>query len=173
MSAARYVQLSEAEDRRLWEVESNQGLSEKVRLRARVVRLSHRGMGVGQIAEYIARNETTVLRHLDRWEDRGVEGLADSYSGEDFGRRSPLGEAEKAFLKERLAEDRAWTATTLAEVVNEKFGLRVNRESMRVCLLGLGYTWQRQRYVPVKTPDAGVLEQATKTLDGLKKVRSR
>ena len=80
-----------------------------------------------------------------------------------------MGEVEKALVKEKVAEDRAWTATTLAQVVNEKFELRVNRESMRVCLLGLGYTWQRQRYVPIKTPSQAVVEEATKTLGDLKK----
>ena len=80
-----------------------------------------------------------------------------------------MGEAEKAFLKEKLAEDRSWTATTLAEAVNERFGLKVNRESMRVCLLGMGYSWQHQGYVPVKTPYIEVLDKATKTLDELKK----
>jgi len=160
--------LSEAEDAALWEVEGNAGLSDKVRLRARVLRLSHHGVEVAKIAALVGRDDSTIQRCFDRWESRGMEGLADGY-GEDFGRRSPLGEAEKAFLKEKLVEDRSWTATTLAEVVNEKYGLKVNRESMRVCLLEMGYSWQRQRYVPVKTPSAEVLEEATKTLNGLKK----
>jgi len=168
MPAARYVKLSEAEDAALWEVEGNAGLSDKVRLRARVLRLSHHGVEVAKIAALVGRDDSTIQRCFDRWESRGMEGLADGY-GEDFGRRSPLGEAEKAFLKEKLVEDRSWTATTLAEVVNEKYGLKVNRESMRVCLLEMGYSWQRQRYVPVKTPSAEVLEEATKTLNGLKK----
>lgn len=168
MPAARYVKLSEAEDTALWEVERNAGLSDKVRLRARVLRLSHHGVEVAKIAALVGRDDSTIQRCFDRWESRGMEGLADGY-GEDFGRRSPLRETEKAFLKEKLAEDRSWTATTLAEVVNERFRLKVNRESMRVCLLEMGYTWQRQRYVPVKSPSAEVLEAASKTLKELKK----
>ena len=55
------------------------------------------------------------------------------------------------------------------EEVNKKFKLTVNRESMRVCLLELGYTWQRQRYVPIKTPDAKRLSEAKDTLADFKK----
>jgi transposase len=168
MPAARYVQLSEAEDKKLQGIENNKGLAEKVRLRAKVVRLSHRGMKVTAIAAYVGRDDGTILRDFDRWEARGMEGLAD---GDIPGQRSPLGEAQKAYIREKLAEERAWTASTLAEEVNKKFKLSVNRESMRVCLLELGYTWQRQRYVPIKTPAAEVLSEAKTTLEGFKKKR--
>ena len=108
-------------------------------------------MSIPEIAAYTGRSESTLLRDFDRWESKKFEGLSD---GEIAGQRSPLGEAEKVFIRAKLAEDRAWTATTLAQAVNKKFKLNVNRESMRVCLHDMGYTWQRQRYVPVKTPDA-------------------
>jgi transposase len=131
-----------------------------------VLRLSHRGMSIPKIAEYTGRSESTLLRDFNRWEAKKIEGLAD---GKASGQRSPLGEAEKAYIREKLSEDRAWTATTLAEAVNKKFKLNVNRESMRVCLLDMGYTWQRQRYVPIKTPDAKQLSEAKETLEGFKK----
>ncbi|MGL4608164.1 MAG: helix-turn-helix domain-containing protein, partial [Trueperaceae bacterium] len=161
MPAARYIQLSEAEDKQLQAIENNKGLAKKVRLRAKVVRLSHRGMKVTAIAAYVGRDDGSILRDFDRWESQGIAGLAD---GNIAGQRSPLGDKEKAFIREKLAEERAWTATTLAEAVNKKFKLKVNRESMRVCLLELGYTWQRQRYVPIKTPDAKRLSEAKHTL---------
>ena len=123
MPAARYIRLSEAEDKQLQEIENNKGLAEKVRLRAKIVRLSHRGMNVTEIAAYVGRDDSTILRDFDRWEGQGIAGLAD---GASPGQRSPLGEIAKAFIKEKLAEDRAWTATTLAEAVNKKFKLTVN-----------------------------------------------
>jgi transposase len=166
MPAARYIELSEAEERKLKATEENELLHKKVRLRAKVVRLSHRGISVPEIAVYTGRSESTLLRDFDRWESKKFEGLSD---GEILGQRSPLGAREKAYIGEKLAEDRSWTATTLAEAVNKKFKLNVNRESMRVCLLEMGYTWQRQRYVPVKTPDAQRLKEAKETLEGFKK----
>jgi hypothetical protein len=42
-----------------------------------------------------------------------------------------------------------------------------------VCLLELGYSWQRQRYVPIKTPAATVLKEAKETLEGFKKKQKR
>jgi transposase len=170
MPAARSIQLSEAEDKKLKEIEENPRLGKKVRLRARVIRLSHRGMKVTEIAGYVGRDDGSILRDFHRWEVSKIEGLAE---GKASGQRSPLGEAERAYIREKLAEERSWTASTLAEAVNKKFKLNVNRESMRVCLLEMGYTWQRQRYVAVKTPDAQRLSEAKETLEGFKKSRGR
>jgi transposase len=170
MPGTRYIELSEAEDQELKEIENNKRFSEKVRLRAKVIRLSHRQMCMEEIAKYTGRHRSSIRRDFDRWEAQGVAGLADGVSP---GQASPLGEKEKVFLKEKLAEERAWTATTLAEEVNKKFKLEVNRESMRVCLRDMGYSWQRQRYVPIKTPAADVLNEAKETLDGFKKKRKQ
>ena len=131
MPAAKYIRLSETEDKQLREIEHQQGMREKVRLRAKILRLSHRGMKAEAIASYTGRAVSTVLRDYERWERLGIEGLQD---GRAPGRRSPIGEQEQVFLKEKLSEERSWTASQLAEVVNEKFKLKVNRESMRVCL---------------------------------------
>jgi hypothetical protein len=47
---AIYIRLSEAEDKQLQAVEANEGLPKKVRLRAGVVRLSHRKLRAEEIA---------------------------------------------------------------------------------------------------------------------------
>lgn len=163
---ARQVKLSEAEDVQLREVEQQPGLHEKVRLRAKVLRLSHRGMQAKEIAAYTGRHLSSVLRDYSRWEEKGLVGLAD---GAIPGRRSPIGEKERKFLEEKLQEQRSWTAWQLAEALEEKFQLKVNRESMRVCLHALGYSWQRHRYVPVKQPEAELLEQRQQELTEFKK----
>lgn len=166
MPSARYIKLSEEEDKQLREIEHQSGLREKVRLRAKILRLSHRGMKAEEIASYTGRDVSSVLRDFNRWEQSGVEGLAD---GVGSGQRSPLGEQEKSFLTEKLGEERSWTASQLAEAVNEAFKLKVNRESMRVCLHAMGYSWQRHRYVPVKEPEAETLAAKQAEFDNLKK----
>lgn len=166
---ARQVKLSEAEDERLRKVEQQAGLREKVRLRAKVLRLSHRGMPAKEIAAYTGRHLSSVLRDFTRWEKQGLTGLADSVIP---GRRSPIGQEQRSFLLEQLREERSWTAGQLAEALAEKFGLKVNRESMRVCLHGLGYSWQRHRYVPVKQPEAELLARKQQELAEFKKSRS-
>lgn len=170
MPRGRYVTLTADEDKQLQELEHDSGTNEKVRLRAKVVRLSQRRMSVEEIARYTGRHSVSILRDFNRWEAAGVEGLAD---GVGSGQRSPIGEMEKAFVVERLSEDRSWTASQLAETVNETFKLKVNRETMRVCLQKLGYSWQRQRYVPVQQPDSKLLAAKQAELDGLKKSPSR
>ena len=166
MPAARYVKLKATEDSELQGIENNPSLNEKVRLRAKVIRLSNCKLSVDEIAAYTGRHSTTVLRDFRRWEEGGVEGLAD---GQITGQQSPLREKERSFLVEKLSEERSWTASQLAEVVNEKFKLKVNRESMRICLHGLGYSWQRHRYVPVKQPEADMLVVKQTEFDVLKK----
>jgi len=166
MGAPRYIQLSEVEDKDLQNLENCKHINEKVRLRAKVLRLSHRGMSVEAIAAYTGRDATTVRRDFKRWESSKVAGLAD---GQSQGQRSPLGDKERSFLAQKLSEDRNWTASQLAEAVNETFKLKVNRETMRVCLHKMGYSWQRHRYVPVKQPDAEVLATKQTEFDALKK----
>lgn len=166
MGAPRYIKLSEAEDKELQKLEANPNLNEKVRVRAKVLRLSHRGMSVDAIATYTGRDATTVRRDFKRWEKHRVAGLAD---GQSKGRRSPLGEQACSFLVEKLSEDRSWTASQLAEEIHHKFKLKVNWETMRMCLHKMGYSWQRHRYVPVKEPDAEVLALKQREFDSLKK----
>jgi CRP-like cAMP-binding protein len=90
---ALYISLSEAEDKQLQKVEANELLHKKVRLRAQVVRLSHRHLSAEDIAVYLGCGYRSVLRDLRRWEGQGITGLAD---GEIAGQSSPLGEAERA-----------------------------------------------------------------------------
>lgn len=170
MPSARYIKLKKKEDKKLKELEHNQGMNDKVRLRAKVLRLSHRGMSVEEIAEYTGRHSTTILRDFDRFEEAGMKGLAD---GKSRGQPSPIGQKERRFLVAKLSEERGWTASQLADVLNEAFELAVNRETMRVCLHELGYSWQRHRYVPAKEPDAEVLALKQEEFDTLKKEPKR
>lgn len=83
------------------EVENNPVMREKVRQRAGVLRLSHRGWDVQQIAGYTGRTYRQVLRDLDRWEARGLGGLAD---GTALGKASPIGEEQRLFSRDKLGE---------------------------------------------------------------------
>ena len=118
-----------------------------MRLRAKVLRLSHRGMPTQEIAAYAGRRLSSVLRDYNRWEQRGLAGLAD---GAIPGRRSPIGEKARALLEQKLREERSWTAEQLAATLLAELEVRVNRESMRRCLHAMGYRWQCHRFVPIK-----------------------
>jgi transposase len=170
MPAARYAKLTGEEDDQLRKIENNPLLREKVRLRARVIRLSQRGMGATAIAEYTGRNYRSIRRDLERWEKHGMAGLTD---GSAPGNKSPLGEEQRAWLLEKLTEEVNHTASDLAAGLRARFGVRANRESVRLCLREMGYSWKRNRYVPVKAVDPEMLHEHKASLETLTRGRKK
>ncbi len=158
--------MSEEEDARLREIEQAPYLKPKVRLRAQVLRLSHRGSNMEAIASYTGRSSASVGRDLDRWEERAMEGLAD---GAAPGRAPRVTERMKAFMEERLSEERTWNATQLAEALKEGFGLEITSEAVRQHLHSMGYSWKRTRYAPAKEPDPEEEREAKEELEELKR----
>lgn len=150
MTASRFIQLTDDDDTRLRDVEQNAHLKPKVRLRAQVLRRSYRGDTITQIASYTGRSAASISRDFDRWQARGMAGLAD---GTAPGNPPRVTAAAKAFLRERLGEARTWTAGQLAEAVATHFAIEVSAEAIRQHLHALGYHWKRTRYVPAKPPD--------------------
>jgi transposase len=170
MPPSRRIELTDEEDEKLREVEQDPHLRNKVRLRAQVLRLSGRGSNMSQIASYTGRSPTSIARDLDRWGERGLEGLAD---GTAPGNPPRITEEVRRYMRGRLTEGRTWNATQLAEVLEEEFSLVVTPEAVRQHLLAMGYSWKRTRYVPNKPPDTEQEREASEELRGLKKGRRR
>ena len=166
MPPSRCIKLSEEEDIQLREIEQDPYLRPKVRVRAQVLRLSNRGSNMAAIASYTGRSPQSIGRDLDRWEERGVEGLAD---GSPPGRAPRVTEPMRAFMEERLYEERTWNAAQLAETLEEEFSVAVTPEAVRQHLLSMGYSWKRTRYAPAKEPDAEEEREAREELGELKK----
>ena len=162
--------MTDEEDKKLREVEQNPHLRNKVRLRAQVLRLSGRGSNMAQIASYTGRSPTSIARDLDRWGERGLEGLAD---GTAPGNPPRITEEVRGYMRGRLTEERTWNATQLAEELEEEFSLVVTPEAVRQHLHSMGYSWKRTRYVPNKPPDPEKERKARDELQGLKKGRRR
>lgn len=72
------VFLSAAEDRTLLELRTATSVPQRVKDRAEVVRLSHQGMYVEQIAAFFDWHEQTVRETLHRWQKQGLGGLWDA-----------------------------------------------------------------------------------------------
>ncbi len=167
MPSSRRIELTEEEDIQLREIEQDPYLKPKVRLRAQVLRLSHRGSSMSAIASYTGRSPQSVGRDLDRWAQRGVWGLSD---GSQPGRAPRVTEPMRAFMEGRLTEERTWNATQLAEAVEESFGITVTPEAVRQHLLSMGHSWKRTRYAPAKEPNEEEEErEAREELEELKK----
>jgi transposase len=109
MPPSRYIRLTQKEDDRLREIEQTPYFKPKARLRAQVLRLSHRGSNVRTIAAYTGRSRASIARDLDRWEERGFEGLLD---GTAPGNPPRITEEARAFMEGKLSEEeRTWNAT--------------------------------------------------------------
>lgn len=169
MPTSRFVRLEPEEDLQLRDIEHNPLFKPKVRLRAQVLRLSNRGHNVEQIAAYTGPSRASVCRDFDRWEQRGIEGLAD---GSAPGNPPRITEEVRVFVREKLSEqERTWNASQLLEAIEERFGAeaRVTPEAIRQHLLAMGYRWKRTRYVPSRPPDPEEEKEARSDLEQLKR----
>jgi transposase len=166
MPPSRHILLTEEEDVRLREIEQAPYFKPKVRLRAQVLRLSHRGSNMRTIASYTGRSRASIGRDLDRWEERGFEGLLD---GTAPGNPPRITEEARTFMEGKLSEERTWNAAQLAEALGEGFGVEVTPEAVRQHLRSMGYSWKRTRYVPGKPPDPEEEREAREELEELKK----
>lgn len=170
MPPSRHIRLTEEEDARLREIEQAPYFKPKVRLRAQVLRLSHRGYNVQAISAYTERSRASIARDLDRFKERGLEGLFDRTAPSNPPR---ITEEAREFMEEKLSDEgRTWNATQLAEALGEGFGVKVTPEAVRQHLRSMGYAWKRTRYVPTKPPDPEEEKAAREELEALKKGHS-
>lgn len=163
----RYVSLSQEENEKLRELEQNALTRPKVRLRAQILRLSHKGLGMEDIAEHVGKSYNMVRATLNRWQRERYAGLADHY--EHHGQKALISDEVKNFIQGKLAEERTWSCTQLAEAVAKHYQVSVGREGIRKRLKELGYSWKKGRFVPQKRPSDEVLKQHRAALDTLKR----
>ena len=149
MAAPLQIQLTPEEDRLLLELSLDPKTHKKTRLWAAMVRLAAEGWTAPRIARHFHKDRSTVYLVLRRFLEQGLPGLA---------YRKPPGAPRKftpqmaAFLEERLAEDRTWTAPQLAEALAERFGVRLAPKVISRHLRAMGYVWKRTRYMPWEDP---------------------
>jgi transposase len=120
-----------------------------VRLRAQLLRLSHRGSNIQSISSYTGRSRASVGRDLDPWAEQGFEGLFD---GTAPGNPARITQEARTFMEDKLSEERTWNATQLAEALGEGFGVEVTPEAVRQHLISMGYGWATHGNAPVTCP---------------------
>lgn len=163
---ARFLHLTVEQDEALRVLEVNPVVNAKVRLRASIIRLNNAGWSAPRLAAHFGRNLQSVHNDLNRFEQFGVAGLAD---GKATGAKPKVTAEMETFMHSKLAEDRVWNSTLVGEAMQEKFGVSLKREAVRVKLLELGYTWKRTRYAPSKQTDPEVVAEHQASLETLKK----
>lgn len=164
----RFLRLTSEQDEALRELELSPLVNAKVKLRASIIRLNGAGWSAGRLAEHFGRNPQSIHNDLNRFEKGGVSGLAD---GKAEGAKPKFTSEIEAFLHTKLAEERIWNSALLSEAIEEKFGVSLRREAIRVKLLELGYSWKRSRYAPGKTADPKVVAEHQASLETLKRGR--
>jgi transposase len=163
----RFISLSEEEDNKLRELEQGAYINKKVRLRAQILRLSHKGFSMQAITKHVGKSYNMVRDTFSRWQQDGYVGLANHY--EDIGRKSVVNAELRAFMQEKLAEERTWTCTQLSQEISQSYGVSIGREGIRKRLYEMGYSWKRGRFVPQKRPDEQELKEHKAALETLKK----
>lgn len=166
---SQHLKLNAEEDAQLRHIEQSPHLKPKVRLRASVVRLNAAGWSRRKIAEHTGRTYGTICQDLGRWHERSMEGLADGVASNQPEKINP---DMRAFILEKLQEERTWTCNQLTEAVLEAFGIKVGREAMRLRILAMGYCWKRTRYVPCHEVNPELLREHQASLETLKRGRS-
>lgn len=165
----RFINLSEQENNKLRELEQNPQIHKKVRLRAQILRLSHKHMSMQEISQYTGKSYDTVRDTFSRWETQSYAGLADHV--EHQGQKSLITQEIKTYMEEKLAEERTWTCQQLSEAINKNYGIKVGSEGIRLRLKEMGYSWKKGRFVPAKRPSEAELKYHKAALDTLKRGR--
>lgn len=146
----------------------------RVRQRAQVIRLLHKGHKAPEIAELLSISTGPVYYWHKRWREDGLEGLRDkARSG-----RPKLGdEAYRQKLEEVLATEpqelgfafSVWTPARLLAYMEQETGVRMHENTLRGLLAELDYVYRRPKHDLNHLQDKKVKAAAAETLDMLKK----
>ena len=123
------VSLSDEQQRELQQRTHALEIRPRTRDRLEMVRLSHSGRSVPQIARHLGVSEKRVRHWIKTFLADGFDGLTDR---PPVGRPSRLTPAIRDAVRQELAKgDRTWTAPQLAAWIEEQFGVRVSASHLR------------------------------------------
>ena len=128
------------------------------------IRLNSKGHNIDWLVEHFKRSRSTVEDDLNRFEQHGIERLAD---GQAPGQPAKITTEIAVFLERNPLEDRTWNCSQLAQEIQTEFSAEIKRDTIRVKLLELGYSWKRGRYSPGKTLDPTVVAKHKEELKEL------
>ena len=132
------------------------------------IRLSSKRHPIAWLVAHFKRSRSTIEADLDRFDQHGIEGLVD---GKAPGQPAKVTAEMIVFLETKLTEDQVWNCTLLTQEIQTRFGADIKRDTIRVKLLELGYSWKRGRYSPGKSLDPTVVAKHKAELDELQKKR--
>ena len=165
------VSLSDEQQRELQRRTREPGVRPRTRDRLEMVRLSHSGRSVPQIACHLGISEKRVRHWIKTFLAEGFEALADR---PPVGRPSRLTPALRDAVRQELEKgDRTWTAPQLAAWIEEQFGVRVSASHLRRFRRRWQLSWKRTARSVKHKQKPDEVAAAKKELEALEKRGSR
>jgi len=130
----------------------------RLRTRAQMVLLAaEQDLGVGEIAAIVRECENTVRCWLKRYSAQGIAGLQDQWAGGAPTKVTPAYQEQLLQLVRRRPRSldlpySTWTLQRLADVLAERTGIRVQKETVRVHLQAAEIVLSRPQHT-ISSPD--------------------
>jgi len=132
----------------------------RVAMRAQMVLLSVRGFTVPDIADIQEVSDVTVYQWLDRFDEKGPEGLHDRPRS---GRPAKVDEAVEENIEDSMSEPPTeqgynftyWTVPLLTEHLRQLLDTSFCEETIRNALHALGFRWRRPRWAVMQEDPQG------------------
>ena len=146
----------------------------RVRERARIIRLLHKGQKQLEVAELLAISVGQVYWWHKRWREEGLVGLSDKPRPG----RPTIGTKEVRAQIEKLLESEPqelgyaftiWNAPRLLTYLKEELGIQMHENTLRNLLADMGFVYRRPKHDLTSLQDADAKERAEEVLDALKK----
>ena len=132
MGARLRAYLTPEEDRTLFDLRTARTVPQRVKDRAEVVRLSHRGWYVEKIADFFNWHLQTVRETLHRWREKGLGGL---WEAPGRGKQRRWTEADLEYLEGLLAEEpRTYNSKQLAQKLRDERQVELSPGHLRELL---------------------------------------
>jgi len=144
MPASLKIELTEEEEKKLLEFQKIDEIPYRVRERAEIIRLSHYGWSVEQIAQYKHKCPHTVRDCFHRWKKEGLEGL---WEKTGRGRKKKWMEDDLEYVEKCLTEEaRTYNAAQLVRKLKTQREVDLSQDRLRKLLKVRGWLWKRTRY---------------------------
>ena len=143
----------------------------RVRERARIIRLLHKGYPPAEVAELLVVSVGQVYWWHKRWQAEGIAGLADR---EREGRPALLGAAMRSQVEALLETEPkslgyAFPVWTVGRLLREQMGVTMHKNTLRKLLAELGFVYRRPKHDLTTLQNAEAKATAQTMLDDWKK----
>lgn len=150
----------------------------RVRQRAQILRLLHKGHRPDEVADLLAISQGQVYWWYKRWRQEGLEGLGDK---ERSGRPQVDDEAYRQKLVEVLETEphelgygfNVWDTPRLMAHMEKETGVTMTDRTFRNVLDRMDYVYRRPKHDLTPLQDKEAKERAEETIDELKKKPKR